>query len=175
MHRPPLSLLVLAGVSAVLSFGTFLWFGYVSFHGLAWRGSGDVPLDSALLPIGWETYRTQTWSVGYPSHLEVSVHGNGTVAFIPTGGEKEKVFFSVQEVPGTLSSIKIARATEGYPDPVDLEIANLPATKYTTGVSKAEFFLLYNDRLLLLTSDNAGDETVAIMLATFAVEREERR
>lgn len=148
MHRPPSSLFVLAGVSALLSVGTFLWFGYVSFDGLFSRGSGEVVFDSALLPIGWETYRTQSWTVGYPSHLDVSVHGNGTVMFIPTGAEKDEVYFSVQEVPGTLSSIKIARAADGYPDPADLEIANLPATKYTTGVAKAEFFLLYYDRLL---------------------------
>lgn len=156
-------------VSFVLLLGIFWGYGYFSGV-LFWsQNTGDFSQDSALLPIGWETYHAKRWSVGYPRHYEIHERDDGAVWFTPTGGDEKKTYFLVNEEQKTLSSLKIARRSEEYPQPVDVTIANHPATKYTLGTGREEYFILNRDSLLEIFTDAPNDETIAIMLATFTV------
>ena len=169
MKHPPRALKILALIAGVLVIGIFGWYGYFSELFVSSSGEGEIPQDSALLPSGWETYETDSWSVGYPRDYEVHERTDGAVWFLPTGGNEKKTYFLVTEEQTTLSALKIARAAEGYRDPVDLEMANYPATKYDIGLSRVEYFILYKDRLIEIFSDSPEDETIAIMFATFAI------
>jgi hypothetical protein len=169
MTHPPKLLYILSAFAGVMAMSVFIAYGYFSEVFISSRGSGEIALESALLPVNWKTYHADTWSVGYPADYEVHERSDGAVWFEPTAANAKKTYFLVREEITTLSALKIARHNEGYPDPIDLEVANYPATKYTIGVGRVEYFILYKDRLIEIFSDAPNDETIAIMFATFTM------
>lgn len=161
----------MAIASALVLIVALGWFGYISTLFVAYHGATDLVTDSPLLPEGWETYRGDVWSIGYPKDYKIDER-HGGISFLPTGADGSKIYLMVREEQKTLSALKIARNLEGYPDPTDLTIANYPATKYTIGNGHVEYFILKNNTLIEIISDDPQDETVSIMFATFAITSE---
>lgn len=172
MHRPPRTLMILALCSAVLAMSAFAWFGYFSDIFIQSRGDTTIAQYSALLPKGWETYRGDGWSVGYPKDFEVHTRSDETVYFVPSGEVEIKTYFLVQKRDISLDAFVIAQEAEGYRAPDSVMIANYPAVKYTIGNNRVEYAISYHGHIILVASDEPSDETIAIMFATFAMNAE---
>lgn len=165
-HKQFRRIAIVSGFIIVVTLG---WYGYVSSFIVPSRGATDLSAHSPLLPSGWTTYRGDLWSVGYPKDYKIIESKDGMLSFLPTGESGSKTYFAVREEKGTLSALKIARANAGYPNPVDLTIANYPATKYTIGNHHVEYFVLVQNTLIELISDDPTNEASSMMFATFAV------
>lgn len=169
MQQPLKILWVLAAFSAVLAMSAFAWFGYFSDIFIQSRGDTTIAQYSALLPKGWETYRGEGWSVGYPKDFEIHTRSDETVYFVPSGEAERKTYFLVQKQDISLDAFVIARKAEGYRAPDSVMIANYPAVKYTIGNNRVEYGISYRGHVILVASDEPSDELIAIMFATFAM------
>ena len=165
-HKQFRRIAVVSSVIVVLSLG---WYGYVSSFIVPSHGATDLSAHSPLLPKGWSTYHGDLWSVGYPKDYKIVTSTNGTLSFLPTGEDGVKTYFAIREEQRTVSSLRIARNNAGYPDPIDLTIANYPAIKYTTGNNHVEYFVVVKNMLIEIISDDPTNETASMMFATFAV------
>ena len=173
MKRPPKILWILASLSGALAIVAFAWFGYFSGIVLSSRGTGSVVWNSALLPRGWQTYRADVWSVGYPSNFDVVVRQtDSAVSFRPMEEPEAKTYFLVKQESMSLDAYRIARDAEGYLAPTDVMISNYSAAKYVIGNAHTEYVVSYHDGVIIVSSDDIDDETIAIMFATFNIKTE---
>lgn len=51
-------------------------------------------------------------------------------------------------------------------------ISNYPAAKYVIGDGHTEYVVSYHDGVIIVSSDDIDDETIAIMFATFNIKTE---
>ncbi len=171
MKRPPTILWFLAASSAALAISVFAWFGYLAPLFLPNTGDGEFATQSALLPAAWKTYRSgNVWSVGYPQYFDITVEeSDHSVTFQPSIDPGTKMYFRVQQQSLSLDAYTIARKAEGYRVPEYVTIANYPAAKYTVGNGHIDYVISYHDGVVIVSSDDFADETLAIMLVTFAL------
>ncbi len=155
----------------MLAISAFAWFGYLAPLFLSNTGDGEFFSQSALLPNEWETYRSGSmWSVGYPKDFDVDIQSdNHSVAFRPSIDPGAKIYFSVRQESTSLDAYTIARKAEGYRAPEYVTIANYPAAKYTVGNGHIDYVISYHNSVIVVSSDDFDDETIAIMLVTFAL------
>ncbi len=172
MKRPPKILWVLASFSGVAAIAVFAWFGYFSEYFLSQMSDGEFSSQSALLPPRWQTYRSDVWSVGHPSDFEAHTRADGAVRFLPSGAVEKKTYFLVTQESTTLDAYRIARDAEGFLAPTDVMISNYAAAKYVIGNNHTEYVVSYHDGVIIVSSDDIDDETIAIMFATFTIKTE---
>lgn len=160
---------IAALVSGVFVFVVFLGFGYFESVFVSPRGNEVIVVESALLPEGWNTYRADEWSVGYPDDYTVKKRSaDAAVYFVPDDAMEKKTYFLVQQEAQSLTAIQIEREAEGYPEPVDVTIVNYPGVKYTLGSGRVEFYIDHGSSVFLLASDDPENIDIAAMFVTFA-------
>lgn len=166
-HDRYLSIIALA--SGVFVFAVFVGYGYFSDVFVAPRGGIFSAIESPLLPEGWNTYRADEWSIGYPPQFDVKEKmSGGLFLFAPEDSTSEEIYFSVQQEKTSLDAFRIARSMdEIYPEPVEVTIANYSALKYVFGSGRIEFAISHGSETFLLTSDDPASDVAATMFATF--------
>jgi len=172
MNRTPNILWVLAIFSAIGAISVFAWFGYLAEFTIPNNGGQKGVQHSALLPVDWQTYYADAWSVGYPLAFEAHTRRDGAVWFLPRGASDDKTYFLVTQEAMSLEAYLIARDAEGYLAPTSVKISNYPAAKYRIGNGRTEYVIGYHDEVIIIASDDMNDETIAIMFATFAMKTE---
>lgn len=157
-----------AAVSGVFVMAVLFGFGYHAGLFVSNTGASNIVYESPLLPRGWVTYRSEEWSVGYPStYLPQERPERNTVYFIPEDFDENVTYFLVQWETRSLRAEKIRRTAAGYAAPVDVMIANYPALKYTLSNGRVEFVIEHDTEIYALIMDDPDAPDIAPMLATF--------
>ncbi|MBI1907951.1 hypothetical protein HYS28_00855 [Candidatus Uhrbacteria bacterium] len=126
--------------------------------------ASDRVFRSALLPDeGWVTYGADVWSMGYPAAWSVAALDDG-VAIVDDDGETQ---LTVREESRALGTIDATFDGDGSVTKSEFLFAAYPTIKYAHLSGREEYYVSYNDRVFAIVTDDAADEEIGIMLATF--------
>lgn len=166
VHERQLAMLALASV--VVIFAVIVGYGYASSVFIPLGSRGDILATSPLLPVDWETYYGEGWSVGHPSEYEVRIdRSQHTVHIVPQIAEGGVTYFMVQKREESIGELNVLHESQAYPLPVDVTIANYPAEKFTFGNGRVEYFIMHHLGVFLLATDVPHSSTISTMFATF--------
>jgi hypothetical protein len=158
------AIIVLVAISLVVSVG-LVFRREQSLRSLQSTASDRVVRSPLLPDEGWKTYDAAVWSMGYPDDWQIYQSADGVLSLVDPF--TNTTYLSIVEPTRPLAALLSDFSTDLGVIKNEFLFAGYPATKFTSLNGQQDYFVAYNDRVIMLSTQYPNHQEVGIMLITF--------